>query len=1088
MIEPCDVTADQCDRDEHFIDAVLAFERSVEAGRPLPIAELGALFPDLAEDDLREIVSGHAQMGQWVGEMLEAPTVDYPPDGDFADEDLDTSDSDIEALRAELGTSGALERLRGGGIGAIYRCEDPEFGRELAVKVLRPKYRGRADLERRLIEEAQIGARLEHPGVVRVHDLGRLPDGRPYFTMKLVRGPTLEELLKQRTDVYQDRPRFIKVFEQVCQTLAFAQSKNVIHLDLKPANVMVGEFGEVQVIDWGFAEVVTAGAARTLGGGTWAYMAPEHARCEVDNLSARSDVFGLGAILCHILTGGPPYQAPTASEVSEQARTGDLDDALVRLSRCAAGPELLALTGRCLCVDVADRPTDARAVADAVAAYQARIEERRQAAERQRAAAEARAEEEAKTRQVAEAKISVERRARKLARTSTVLLLIAVGALVTAVVAVTREQVETARGLYARSIPEVARALDDGSPDRAGKILEASPKQLRNLEWYLLWRASQPDARSLGGHNAAVVTADLASDGTIATADRHGAVRLWDKRSNGPGRGLRRRVETAVTSLVSGNDGAYLAAAGDDGLVHIWDVAKPDCPLIFEYDAGSIIALARTAPTMAAAARGGSEVKIWDRPTGLPIHTVRYPGKVECLALTPDGKYLAIGSMDFALKIWDLTDTRPREFESLRRDPRTTAFPRPYYRVAWGGPAGRHLIATGNGAALVWNMLRDTEAYLPGYDGQAMDLAFDRKGGHLAAGFATGIRVWSFQGSELELVFARRHPRIVNHVSLDAEGHQAAYATPDEVAVESWRDVGGTWRVRGHRFAFSPDGRLVAVASGNGEHPSIVLLDSVERGQVGPTLRGHTDTVTALAFSPDSDRLVTASSDRTVRVWDVRTGRELVARRRRHDGAVLCVVYSVFGDLVASSTERGTVRVWDEAADRISFEPFACAGAVTCLAFSPDGRHLAAACRDWTVTVWDLATREAKARLTQHRLGVNGVMFSADGRRLVSAGEDGTVRFWDVDSEFRSGQLLRHNVGVMSVALSPDGSRVVSVGRDGRVRIWETATGQKLVALNRRTEGARSPGAQVGLNPISNRKQLATAYEDGVIEIWNGEP
>src|SRR5439155_12137203 len=106
------------------------------------------------------------------------------------------------------------------------------------------------------LEEAQISGQLQHPGIVPVYELGAFADQRPYFTMKLVKGQTLATLLAQRGEPGQDRPRFLKVFEQVCQTLAYAHARGVIHRDLKPANVMVGKFGEVQVMDWGLAKVL----------------------------------------------------------------------------------------------------------------------------------------------------------------------------------------------------------------------------------------------------------------------------------------------------------------------------------------------------------------------------------------------------------------------------------------------------------------------------------------------------------------------------------------------------------------------------------------------------------------------------------------------------------------------------------------------------------------------------------------------------------------------------------------------------------------------------------------------------------------
>jgi serine/threonine protein kinase len=148
-----------------------------------------------------------------------------------------------------------------GGMGAVLRGRDVDLGRDLAVKVLLEKYVTRPEITRRFIEEAQIGGQLQHPGVVPVYDIGRFGD-RPFFTMKLIKGQTLAQLLAGRGDPTQDRPRLLGIALQVCQTLAYAHAKGVIHRDLKPANIMVGAFGEVQVMDWGLAKVLAEGAGR----------------------------------------------------------------------------------------------------------------------------------------------------------------------------------------------------------------------------------------------------------------------------------------------------------------------------------------------------------------------------------------------------------------------------------------------------------------------------------------------------------------------------------------------------------------------------------------------------------------------------------------------------------------------------------------------------------------------------------------------------------------------------------------------------------------------------------------------------------
>ena len=139
---------------------------------------------------------------------------------------------------------------------SFIKGRDSDLGRELAVKVLLERYRDHPAMIRRFIEEAQISGQLQHPGVVPVYEIGVLSDHRPYFAMKLIKGRTLAELLAGRSDAEDNLPRLLSIFEAVCQTVAYAHARGVIHRDLKPSNIMVGSFGEVQVMDWGAAKLL----------------------------------------------------------------------------------------------------------------------------------------------------------------------------------------------------------------------------------------------------------------------------------------------------------------------------------------------------------------------------------------------------------------------------------------------------------------------------------------------------------------------------------------------------------------------------------------------------------------------------------------------------------------------------------------------------------------------------------------------------------------------------------------------------------------------------------------------------------------
>ncbi len=273
------------------------------------------------------------------------------------------------------------DELGRGGMGAVYRGFDRELKREVAIKVSFSNHHSSGAA--RFHREAEISGQLQHPGIIPVYELGQLADDRSYIAMKLVEGQTLLSLIHSRAG---NVAKHLDIFGDICQTMAYAHSRDVIHRDLKPENIMVGKFGEVQVMDWGLSRNLTndshaekkldhsAGEfilpGETLAGdvlGTPAYLAPEQA-CG-DRADKRTDVFAMGGILYEILTGKPPFDAPTVTAALQQSLANDLEKAFERLDQTTTDETLVELVKSCLNADINQRPADAQEVSKLFAQY-----------------------------------------------------------------------------------------------------------------------------------------------------------------------------------------------------------------------------------------------------------------------------------------------------------------------------------------------------------------------------------------------------------------------------------------------------------------------------------------------------------------------------------------------------------------------------------------------------------------------------------------------------------------------------------------------------------------------------------------------
>jgi eukaryotic-like serine/threonine-protein kinase len=294
---------------------------------------------------------------------------------------VERRDEDALQIRYSLG-----DRLGEGGMGIVHACRDRRIGRDVALKMVRTEHGARGDLVARFLREACVQGQLEHPAIVPVYDLSRDPQGNVYFTMKRVRGATFEQIFSalRDGDVHAarqfSRRKLLTSFASICQALHFAHARGVIHRDLKPGNVMLGDFGEVYLLDWGLAKLLgspelaagpdTAGASlgpRSLHGaamGTPGYMAPEQVRG--DAVDARTDVYALGALLFELLALEPLHPPSPQEAAFNSTLFGPDARPSLRAPRLDLPPELDAICVRATALDPRDRFASAKEVVEAI--------------------------------------------------------------------------------------------------------------------------------------------------------------------------------------------------------------------------------------------------------------------------------------------------------------------------------------------------------------------------------------------------------------------------------------------------------------------------------------------------------------------------------------------------------------------------------------------------------------------------------------------------------------------------------------------------------------------------------------------------
>lgn len=992
----------------------------------------------------------------------------------------------------QLGDYQLLEEIARGGMGVVYKARQVSLNRIVAVKLILVGQFADKAMVRRFKAEASAAARLRHPNIVAIHEIGE-ETGQHFFSMEYVEGPDLAEFIRQQPVSIREAAQLVKT---IAEAVHYAHEQGIVHRDLKPSNILIDCFRAPRLTDFGLARDLSADSELTQTGqmlGSPNYISPEQASGE--KVGQASDIYALGAILYHLLSGRPPFSAETVTATLQQVATAD--PVSPRLLNPSVSRDLETICLKCLEKETFRRYSTAAGLARELDRF-------------------------LKDEPIRARPISAPTKAWRwcckkplvAGLAAAFVILLTLGLAVSAWQASARKKalVEARRTLYISQMKAVQLAWDRGDIAEARTMLRAQvPKKgeedLRGFEWRYYWKQCRDGSRL-------TITNDFPKQILCIASSPDGSVVAWgdlygDIHVRRPGdwkpvlTGLRHFGP--VRSLEFSKDGRWLVSGAGDRLIRVWDLNSgqeiASFPFTNEWEnAVGCVRLSPDGSLIAAGDTPGKFVNVWDRRTGEVIASFEGPlseGRV--VDFSPDGKYLVFSNGDDTVRVWDVGSRKVvHEFSADDGGVGVLKFSHDGKLLASSGPDGPiQLWRTGE-----WGRVRA----LFGHENTVTAVSFSRDGRTLASSSVDrAIKVWDLHSfREIKTLYG--HVMRVNDLTIVPNSAQIASVGHNTVklwdlpvpseqpTVESDPVLHGrVWFAR-----FSPDGRVFVTI---GDDDSERRLWEMESGKLIATLpaESHGNSPGIGEFSWDSRFFVTPGRSSGVTVWNATNGMlvtELSTGTDRMDTVTFCG-----SEVLAGGKQTGVIYRWDR-----NFQPLppltGYNAGVGALLVSPNREILAAWCpigqvlvrelkslkflpsiphanetpkamvfsrdskllvvesggnNEYWNDVWEIGTSEKVGRLNG-----GSATFSLDGRFLATLGNGSSIELWDVRNRRPAQRLTWVGGPAHNVAFSPDSRTLVSCDTWVTLRFWNLTMFREVLTLSPKG------GAHTAFSPDGN--------------------